>query len=663
MSNQVIKDHFNAANLIVLSEMYLKEFCNVSQSLNEYNLKEYNPGHLGCSLSINFILSNLYYFLNENNIKSQIVIGTGHAGASLLSNLWLNGTLEKYNNSYKRNKEGLNQLIKDFGTEIRTEINPEYPETIYDGGELGYSLGVAYGYAINSDTDLVPCIIGDGEAETGTLMSSWQLAKILKTKSKVLPIINLNGLKMGSRSYLSTMSNDDLRSYFTVLGYQVQIVDSIGNTVDKTIETMQKSLNAIKEQRNPLIIFKSPKGYTLPSIKNYHYEGTINVHKNPLLGLQKEEKLEILKKFFESYKTDLFDKNENLIQKFNYFEILSPNNQKKIIEPKQYLVNSTKTLDEYIYKLLGDTNKCIFSPDEIFSNKFQKCNNLTIEILNENLLQALYQGYTEAGNFGFYISYEGFMPILSSMITQRYKYLKQKSLIGYQEKKYSMNYILTSTCWENTYSHQNPDFVNSLLEKKDDFYNVIYPKDINNAICYINEIINTNDKINIITISKRHTREYQIENKYNNKDIEVIKECSNPELILCATGDYMLDNILEIYQRLINNHHDIKIIYIAKPQILNVENKDSLSLEQFYNFFNLGVPVIYMFSGYSSIIKSLLFNRDIDVKIFGYDDEISIFGNLSNNIKNNGLDLDSMLKICEETIVSKKYQKKLVLRR
>ena len=181
--NKLIKKYFYNLNYIVLCEMYLNRYLPPGE-IEISDLKKYNPGHLGTSLSLNFIQANLNYFLNKNKLTSKTVIGTGHGGISLISNLWLNGILENYYSKYSTNKEGLNNLIHDFGTTIRSEINPEYPETIYDGGELGYSLGVAYGYAINSNEDVIPCIIGDGEAETGTLCSAWQLKKCLMPKVK-----------------------------------------------------------------------------------------------------------------------------------------------------------------------------------------------------------------------------------------------------------------------------------------------------------------------------------------------------------------------------------------------------------------------------------------------------------------------------------------------
>ena len=624
----IIKKFFEAVNSIVISEMYLKQFCK-PDNLELKDLKNYNPGHLGSSMSVNFILANLYYFLNKNDISSKIVLGTGHSGVALMSNLWLNGTLEKYYPKYSCDKKGLDNLINDFGNVIRSEINPEYPETIYDGGELGYSLGVSYGYALNGNVDIVPCIIGDGEAETGTLCSSWQLNKLINTKSKVLPIINLNGLKMGSKSFLSMLSNEEVNNYFKSLGYDVFIVDASNKDLLEVIKNMQEVFSKSVLTSSPLIIFKSLKGYTLSS-----YEGNISVHKNPLSSNSEIEKLEIIKSFLDKYDMNIFDSNGKVLSIFNKFKQKSISSN--LVIPKG---NDNIVFNKYIMNVIRDNNGTIFSPDEIFSNGFGIASDNAIEILNENLLQALYQGYVMAGNFGIFIGYEGFMPILSSMITQYYKYLKQKDNVSGSINN-SLNYILTSTCLENTYSHQNPDFINSLLEKYDKYYNIFFPRDEKEKIKCFNYCLETYDKINIVTFSKRHKKEYFINNTTNNW-IDIVIDNKSPELILAVTGDYMLDNAMDIYNKI--NKKKIKILYITKPQILDINNSDGLSNQEFNYYFNPGVEVIYLFNGYPSTIKSLLFERRINCEVYGYSDGITAFGNYENNIKSNNISSEDII--------------------
>lgn len=651
----LIKKYFYNLNYIVLCEMYLNEYLK-PDAIEEKDLKKYNPGHLGTSLSLNFIQANLNYFLNKNKLTSKTVIGTGHAGVSLISNLWLNGILKDYYPKYSLDKNGLNNLIKDFGETIRSEINPEYPETIYDGGELGYSLGVAYGYAINTEEDIIPCIIGDGEAETGTLCSAWQLNKMLDTKSKVLPIINLNELKMGANSFLSRFSNEELINYYSLMGYDVSIVDAKKeDDLLKTINLMQETFNKTLSSKYPLIIFRSKKGFTLPNINDLKLEGNTKVHKNPLQGCTMQDKLDIVKKFLKFYEEELFDNADNLnIDNFKFkTESAFSNKQtmKNISIKENRTLDNIEMLEDYLCDYTKENNFMIFSPDELFSNKFGKLSSNAIEILNENLLQALYQGYIQAGNNGLFISYEGFMPIITSMLTQYYKYLMQKQVLLHNENTCSLNYLLTSTCFENTYSHQNPEFVNALLQRYDFFYNVLYPKDGANLIKCVEQSINSKNLINVVVSSKRHLMKYQTYDTAN-IEIENFVDCDNPDIILCATGDYMLDQIVKVNKILNEDGIQAKIVYVTNPKILDVESKKALSDTDFYKYFNDGVSVIYLFNGYSHIIKSLLYERNIDCEILGYEDQISVKGHLNSNLASNNLAVEDILE------VSKKHLKR-----
>lgn len=647
---ELIKNYFYAANSLVIYLMYLEKY---PKGNIESNLKKYNPGHLGTSLSVNFLLANLYYFLNKYNIKSQSVIGTGHSATALISNLWLNGTLKEYYKEYSSDIEGLNNLIKDFGTKLRSEINPQYPETIYDGGELGYSLGVAYGYALDTDASLVPCIIGDGEAETGTLSSAWQLNKILKMKSKVLPIINLNGLKMGSKSYLSLLTNNELINLFSSFGYNVNIVDCTNEEdIFHEIETMQNSLENALNQEAPLIIFKSHKGFTLPSVDNIDFQNLIEVHKNPLQKYGTSKKVEIIVAFLKKWQTEIFDSTGKVLSSFNKFR--PPNNKcitKKVASTAYNYdkhIGNMNNLEQYLLAKLSKNNTMIFSPDELQSNMLGKLKDHSIEILNENLLQALYQGYVNAGNSGIFIAYEGFMSIISSMIAQYYKYLQQKEVCINEIQRNALNYILTSTAWENCFSHQNPDFVNNLLIKKDNHYNIFYPKDGKELIKILEFAFSSYDQINIITISKRHTLEY-CEYESSSNYIDVLIENNSPDIILCATGDYMLDYAFKIYEKL-KEKYRIKLIYITNPKILDTNSKHALSEDDFKAYFPDNLPIIYFFMGYPSIIKALLYDRNVDCKIIGYADGLSITGRLDETLEKNNLNVLDIIKLCEKKL-------------
>lgn len=663
LREELIKNYFYISNYIVLSQMYLKEYKRVNE-LSSADLKKYNPGHLGSSLGINFILANLNYFLNHEDLTSQLVIGTEHSGVSLLANQWLDGTLFKYYEEYTQDIRGINNLIHDFGVKIRTEINPQYPETIYDGGELGYSLSVAYGYAMNSDIDIVPCIIGDGEAETGTISASWYLNRLLDTKSKVLPILNLNGLKMGSSSYLSNLNDSELIGYFLALGYTTYIVDSFEyDNLEDLIIRMQEVFNDSIKTASPLIIFRSPKGFTIGNVFDYKIENSLVSHKNPLVKFDNlSQKLNALKIMLAKYDRELFDKSGKLKAEYSINFAKKAKNTAKfdIIVPE--INNNSHSInieyaEEFLVDFLTKNQGLVFSPDEIHSNKMSRISNLgCFELLNENVLQGLLQGYVQADNIGLFVGYEGFMPILSSMVSQYYKFLLQKDMTEFKTKKPSLNYILTSICWENTYSHQNPGFVDELLLKDDKYYNILYPKDGNNLIKCLSESILEQDTINVITISKRGNKQYQSYSDANTR-IDIVVDCENPELILCATGDYMLEQALSVATAL---EFNIKIVYITNPKILDVNSKNCLSATEFDNYFG-NLPVIYLFYGYPKIIKGLLYERNANFKVLGYNDQISVFGGVEQNLEANGLSVDFIVEECKRCL--NKHTNKTLLKK
>lgn len=604
-----IEDRFRIANYISVCEMYLKNYTN-------FELKDYSCGHFGTSPAINFIYAHLNDFYRRNNLTHKEIIGTGHSGAALLANLYLDGVMYNFNHKYSIDENGFNELLKDFGSIIRTEINPSYPNTIYDGGELGYSLSNAYGYALESDKDVVACIIGDGEAETGTLSSSWFLNRILTPNSLVLPIINLNGYKMGSKSILGLMSKEDLIKYFEGLGYFPIYVNS--NHMEM-YDALDKSLNV----HNPLIILSSIKGWTGLVNDKVQIEGSIKSHKDPLMGFKMDEKRELVRDWLNTYNVTLFDKSFYDIINIGDVDIEKYTPKKINVDKKYY--SSTSNM-QALNEFLNDTNIKVFSPDEIVSNKLIVSN--VIEMLSETVLNGVYQGYTHI-NKGIYIGYEAFMPIISSMVSQYLKYVKQvkalNSTVG------SLTYVLTSTCWENTYSHQNPEFVDALLNKEYNYANVYFPKDGHSLVECVKHSLNSENAVNAIVSSKGNIRQYNTPYQ----DIEIIKEGTDGTLI--ATGDYMLGNILDTYDKLKEKGISMRVIYVARPKILE-------EIKDYNKYFIKGKPNIYCYHGYAKTIKALLYNCDIDIDVYGYADLTYGSGYVLEKLKVHEIDSDSLAK-------------------
>lgn len=622
---------FRFLNKICLSQNYLNKY--VDEKIDKDDLKKYSCGHWGNAPAINLLYVHLIDLFKRHNLKANIIVGTGHSGSSVCANLWLSENWNKNNPQYDLTKKGLSKLINDFGESIRTEINPFYPTTLYDGGELGYSLAFAYGYSYCCDLDILPCIIGDGECETATLISSFQLNKLINNE-KVLPIINLNGYKMTSQTFLFTLTDCELKKYFSTFGYEVIIVDCNHGDLSNALEYAFCNMH-----KHPLIIFRNKKGFTGLVNDKIKIEGEISSHKNPLSHISSdEEKISLLSEWMNKYNDQYFKDNEVIpeIKDFMHYAFYS-NYKEKDLNLK-YTIDRNKSLIQNFEQFLANQSTesiSILSPDEIISNKFLKLYNKknTIEILNESVLQGFAQGLAQANNNLFYISYEAFVPIFTSMISQYMKYVYQSKMANRQPRK-SLNYFLTSTAFENTYSHQNPEFVASLLNKEYKNINIYYPvtnKQLRNNVI---SCFTSSDCINVITCSKR----VSFENNFDfNPDYGILYEYDDPDIVLSATGDYNLKQMLSIREILLMYlpNLKIKIVYISNIKKLSVHSKDSWSSQKFDKLFNTSQPIIYSYMGYKSVIRNLLYERNRKFIIYGYEDGSCVSGCTENKFRHN----------------------------
>ncbi len=647
---------FNFLNKICLSQNYLNKF--VDKNIEIADLKQHSCGHWGNAPAINFLYVHLIDLFKRHNLKANIIVGTGHSGSSVCANLWLSGNWYKTDFRYDLTKKGLSQLISDFGESIRTEINPFYPTTLYDGGELGYSLAFAYGYSYICDLDILPCIIGDGECETSTLIASFQLNKLIQNK-KVLPIINLNGYKMTSSTFLSKLSDCELQNFFSTFGYDVIIVECNHSDLSNALEYAFCNM-----EKHPLIVFRNKKGFTGLINEKIKIEGDISSHKNPLSHITcDDEKISLLSEWMDKY-NDQYFKNDEVIPEIRNFMCYKFYDNSKVYDLNlQYGINKNKSLVQNLEEFLSNQlneSITILSPDEIISNKFFKLYDKknTIEILNESVLQGFAQGIAQSNNNLFYISYEAFIPIITSMVSQYLKYIYQSKLANRQPKK-SLNYFLTSTAFENTYSHQNPEFVASLLNKEYENVNVYYPitnKQLKNTV--INSLTSS-DCINVITCSKRVT----FKTNFNFKcDYGILYESDYPDIILSATGDYNLNQMISIREILMMYlpYLKIKIVYISNVKKLATRYKNSWSPVKFAKIFNTSHAIIYSYMGYKSVMRNLLSERNKKFIIYGYEDGSCVSGCAENKFRHNGMGklhvIKEILKILKNTKVIQNEQ-------
>lgn len=684
---QKIDQYWRAANYLTVAFMYLKDNIFLKRKLRPSDLKEYPSGHWGTSPGINFIVAHLNSFVTRTQRRIQLVVGPGHAGNALFANLLLEGTLQEFYPIQSDQSESFDiDKIQDCIAQIRTEGSPYLPGTIYDGGELGYSLPVSFGSILDQPDLLTVCIVGDGEFETGTISSSWRCNRYIgRSSGKVLPIIHLNGYRMGDQSLLSGYSDNEIDLYFKSMGYiarfvhldHQEMIDSL-NWVDY----QYKRIEAGMKDAWPVLIFKSPKGCTAPDIEGIQIQETLDAHKNPLRDLSKQEKVIYLQSWLDSYSpeelfnekgylkkdiTEIIPENKQRIgrtlDRYEHRRLLLPPIEKFSISPteKSTGYSNISILEKYLLQIMQDNSTCfrIVSPDELKSNLLGKLknnsnrgqsDNQVMEILNENICQGWMQGYIMTGRNCLMISYESFMSIISSMISQFSKWLYQASKNVWRPHIASLTYILTSLWEENTYSHQNPEFINHLLSSQHDFIRIHMPIDANTLLACLHQCLSSEDQIHVIVVSKQSMPQIL--------EIEDARECvekrsvewnfynsskKDADLVIVAAGDYPTRECKEGVKILQQYLPDINLKMVSILELTALGNKtlyaQAMSDKSFEHLFSNDIPVIFCFHGYPSIIKSLLFERIAHrkVHVMGYNNQSTKSTNGLNKMILNGV--------------------------
>ena len=674
-----VDSYWRAANYLTGAQLFLRANCLLDRPLMLEDCKSQILGHWGTCPGINFIYGHLNYAIKRHQLNILLVIGPGHGAAALLANLFLEGALRKDYPRMDFTSEGLQAFIKNFGilTGFPTEISPEMPGAIYQGGELGHSLSFSYGVALDNPDLIVACIIGDGEAETGPISSSWYLNKFLNPARDgiVLPIIHLNGYKMASGSIYGAMTNRELTSYFEGLGYEPLITgfshQKMSSILDYTVTKIRKLkkssvVSKARDCRFPLIILRTQKGYSgLRELNGEQIQGTANSHKALPGNVEMSAGLiPHIEKWLASYSPqELFtpagapsskvlqviphelqkiSNTANRLQlkakklalpdfsRFKAPEVHRENTRKHCLGPGQ-LSNALSAVFRLNHKR---RNFRIFSPDEIESNGFggtlkvvSRCpirptcvkeasdNGRIIEILNENVCQGLFQGYSVSGRYGFYITYEAFAPIISSAITQYMKFLKQLVVSKPNIKIPALNYILSSLCWRNCYSHQNPGFLSGLILDGFPALRIYTPPDANSLLACASLSLSSYNRVNIIMASKTpipNVLPYKEALRQTKRGISQEsfstykgKDC---DIVLAVIGDCLVENAMKAIQhvRQTHPHIRIKLVTVSELTILGAQTNypHALTDSEFIKYFTKSKKVIFIFTGYPYTLKS-----------------------------------------------------------
>ena len=512
-----IDGYFRAANYLSATQLYLLDNPLLKRKLSINDIKPRIVGHWGTAPGQNFIYVHLNRIIKKYNLKMIYISGPGHGGQALIANNYLDGTYTKFYPNIKENEDGLKKLNKQFSFPkgVSSHVEPKVPGSINEGGELGYSLSHAYGAVLDNPDLIAACVIGDGEAETAPLATSWHINKFINPKRDgfVLPILHRNGYKIASPTIFGRMTTTEINNFFSGCGYKAYHVS--GDDPLKLHEVMAKALDdAIKDFakirrgdniKYPVIVLSTPKGWTGPKmVENKRVENSFRAHQVPVaIDNTHIDNLAILEKWLRSYKPEeLFDDDGKLIKRLKDLapapskcmgsspfangglllkELITPDWEKyalNIEKPGTVIAQDTLELGNYIRDLfkLNAKNKNfrIFGPDEALSNRFNhafEVENRTWDgkilkgdeylsptgrimdsFLSEHVCEGMLEGYLLTGRHGFMHSYEAFTRIIDSMTSQHSKWLKMCSEIKWREDIASLNYLLVSHVFQQDHN-------------------------------------------------------------------------------------------------------------------------------------------------------------------------------------------------------------------
>ena len=680
ISKKELKDmnaYFRALNYISVGQLYLLDNPLLKEELKWSHVKKKIVGHWGTVPGQNFIYTHLNRIIKKNDLNMIYISGPGHGGNAVVSNVYLEGT---YSNTYpevSEDIEGLKKLFKQFSFPggIASHAAPETPGSINEGGELGYSLSHAFGAVFDNPDLIAACVIGDGEAETGPLATSWHSNKFLNPKRDgiVLPILHLNGYKISNPTVLSRISNEELSSLLYGYGWKPYLVEgsttmelhkNMALTLDRIIKEIKKIQynarynNKVERVFYPMIVLRTPKGWTGPKlVDGKKVEGTFRSHQVPI-PLENDEELKQLEKWLKSYHPEeLFDDNGHLLP---YLKKLVPYNpmganpnangglllqELKVPSIDKYAVKFThpgeiekedmRVLGEFIRDIIKENpnNFRVFGPDETMSNRLShifeadnRCWYLTKKkedeylsydgrimdsYLSEHTCEGWLEGYILTGRHGVFVSYEAFIRIVDSMASQHAKWIKVSKELPWRKEISSLNYILTSNVWQqdhNGYTHQDPGFIDHLVNKKADIVRIYLPPDSNCLLSCFDHIIKTKNYINVIVASKHMRPQWltmEEAKEHCAKGLSKWNFVSNDnkgvDIVLVSIGDApTLENIAAV-SILRNYLPDIKIRFINVVDLMKLEpstkHPHGLTNTEYNKLFTKDKPIIFNYHG------------------------------------------------------------------
>jgi xylulose-5-phosphate/fructose-6-phosphate phosphoketolase len=686
---------WRAANYLSVGQIYLMDNPLLDDDLRPEHVKPRLLGHWGTSPGLSFVYAHLNRAICARDLDMIYIAGPGHGGPAMVGAAWLEGTYSEVYPNVSQDADGMKRLFTQFSFPggIPSHAAPETPGSIHEGGELGYALSHAFGAAFDNPSLVVATVVGDGEAETGPMATSWHSTKFLNPAADgaVLPILHLNGYKIANPTVLARISEEDLTSLFSGYGWAPRIVagdapEQMHQAFAAALDECLDDIAAIQHRarvdgrterpRWPLIVLRSPKGWTGPAtVDGLKVEDFWRSHQVPITDPRtNDDHRAALQRWMLSYRPDeLFDADGSPVAAIRD---LHPQGERRmsanphanggvllrdlrqpdvtayavdVPDPGRTTAKATSILGEYLRDVMrlnaASRNFRMFAPDENSSNRLDAVLEVTdrawnavtlpedvglgvdgrlMEILSEHTCQGWLEGYLLTGRHGFFSSYEAFIHIVDSMFNQHAKWLTTSREVEWRRPVASLNYLLTSHVWRqdhNGFSHQDPGFIDHVVNKKADTIRVYLPPDANTLLVTAHHVLDSRNYVNVVVAGK------QPQPQYLSMDA-AIAHCAkgigtwdwastdvdgDPDLVMACAGDVPTLEALAAVDLLRGFFPDLRIRFVNVVDLMRLqddrEHPHGLSDTEFNSLFTTDRPVIFNYHGYPWLIHRLTYRR------------------------------------------------------
>jgi len=685
---------WRAANYLSVGQVYLLDNPLLTEPISRAHVKQRLLGHFGTVPGLNLLYVHLNRIIRARDLELIYIAGPGHGAPGVVANTYLEGTYSETYPDVGQDKDGIRRLFRQFSFPggIPSHCAPDTPGSIHEGGELGYSLSHAYGAVFDNPDLIAACVIGDGEAETGPLATSWHSNKFLDPvrDGAVLPILHLNGYKIANPTLLARIPMEELESLMRGYGYVPHVVAGddpatihrlMAETMDRVFDEIRAIQSAFRAGGSParadwpMIILKTPKGWTGPKeVDGKKVEGFWRAHQVPIPEVTTPAHIALLDEWMRSYRPEeLFEASGALKPEL---AALAPKGERRMsanphangglkLKPlrlpdfRDYAIaveapgevsgEATRTLGKFLEGVMRASaerrNFRVFGPDETESNRLNNVLDATdraweaetfaydthlgrggrvMEILSEHTCQGWLEGYLLTGRHGLFSCYEAFIHIVDSMFNQHAKWLESSRHIAWRRPIASLNYLLTSHVWQqdhNGFSHQDPGFVDVVVNKKPETINVYFPPDANSLLVVGDHCLRSFDQVNVIIAGKAPAPQWMGMDtaiKHVTEGIGIFDWASTsglgePDVVLGCAGDVptleavaaaglLRQHLPELRVRVVNV---VDLMRLASP----VLHPHGLRDPDFDALFTKTKPVIFAYHGYPWLIHRLTYKR------------------------------------------------------